>query len=522
MTDNQNTLRYWFGSFAMILAVTLLRYWFITSGQLNLAPDEAQYWDWSRSLQWSYYSKGPLIAVMNYFGSMLIGPTELGVRAGALVGSVLMQLTLLGWIGGMLGRVRTAFWTLLVMNTTFLFMAGSVLMTTDSPLLVCWIAAMVCLHAATEKESIFPFVLLGFLLALGITAKYTMLAFAPLAVLAGWWLGRRGGLPPKFWPRLWKTLLIGTVLGLLPILIWNATNDWEGIKHILQRGAMTGDKAKVFWNIHKFPEYFGSQFGVITPWWLVFMLAGGWKILSDVRRKPESPLVSERVGILLTVFFWPVWLFFLFWSLHTKIEANWSAAAYPAGFVMAGVAIEAFMQRPASRWQKIWPALAIFCFALFYAHGLIPYSGPYQILNLTLPSHPAKRLMGWQDMGLQVEALAEEELGGLEKTFVFGSEYGVAAELSFYVPDQRRAFCLSSSVNQYTIWPGPGAEFENAILVLKGDDQTPPQALSTLFATVDPPRVIQTQHHGKLGQTFTLYLCRGYKGQWLGPERNNQ
>jgi hypothetical protein len=28
----------------------------------DLAPDEAHYWDWSRHLDWSYYSKGPLVA----------------------------------------------------------------------------------------------------------------------------------------------------------------------------------------------------------------------------------------------------------------------------------------------------------------------------------------------------------------------------------------------------------------------------------------------------------------------------
>src|SRR5258708_312450 len=29
---------------------------------IDLSGDEAQYWDWSRTLDWSYYSKGPLVA----------------------------------------------------------------------------------------------------------------------------------------------------------------------------------------------------------------------------------------------------------------------------------------------------------------------------------------------------------------------------------------------------------------------------------------------------------------------------
>ena len=31
---------------------------------LDLAQDEAHYWDWSRHLDWSYYSKGPLVAYL--------------------------------------------------------------------------------------------------------------------------------------------------------------------------------------------------------------------------------------------------------------------------------------------------------------------------------------------------------------------------------------------------------------------------------------------------------------------------
>jgi hypothetical protein len=35
-----------------------------------------------------------------------------------------------------------------------------------------------------------------------------------------------------------------------------------------------------------------------------------------------------------------------------------------------------------------------------------------------------------------------------------------------------------------------------------------------LFESVDEPRVVTTMHGRRTGQTFTIYLCRGYKGQW--------
>src|SRR4051794_21627095 len=41
---------------------------------LDLAPDEAHYWDWSRHLDWSYYSKGPLVAYLIRASCEAFGP----------------------------------------------------------------------------------------------------------------------------------------------------------------------------------------------------------------------------------------------------------------------------------------------------------------------------------------------------------------------------------------------------------------------------------------------------------------
>src|SRR5262245_20578367 len=59
----------------LILAVTGLRFaWLLSDCPLDLAPDEAHYWDWSRRLDWSYYSKGPLVAWLIRAGTLLAGP----------------------------------------------------------------------------------------------------------------------------------------------------------------------------------------------------------------------------------------------------------------------------------------------------------------------------------------------------------------------------------------------------------------------------------------------------------------
>ena len=84
---------------SLILGAAALRIiyfgWF---GSLDLSPDEAHYWDWSRHLDWSYYSKGPLVAWLIRASCGVFGETMPAVRlpavlCGALTLWGLYQLT---------------------------------------------------------------------------------------------------------------------------------------------------------------------------------------------------------------------------------------------------------------------------------------------------------------------------------------------------------------------------------------------------------------------------------------------
>src|SRR4051812_4036296 len=52
---------------------------------IDLSGDEAQYWDWSRALDWSYYSKGPLVAYIIRASCAVFGDVTWAVRLPALV-----------------------------------------------------------------------------------------------------------------------------------------------------------------------------------------------------------------------------------------------------------------------------------------------------------------------------------------------------------------------------------------------------------------------------------------------------
>ncbi|HYA11691.1 MAG TPA: phosphatase PAP2 family protein, partial [Thermodesulfovibrionales bacterium] len=82
--------------FVLLLALSLFRIYYIQRGPLDLSPDEAHYWEWSRRLDWSYYSKGPIIAYLIYIGTAILGDNVFGVRILAVIfsalGSIFMYL----------------------------------------------------------------------------------------------------------------------------------------------------------------------------------------------------------------------------------------------------------------------------------------------------------------------------------------------------------------------------------------------------------------------------------------------
>ena len=324
-----------------------------------------------------------------------------------------------------------------------------------------------------------------------------MLLFVPLALIGSLLMRKVASYPEGYWRKLMLALGIGAVIGVLPVVIWNATHDWVGVKHVLYRGGMAGSKAKVLFKLHKFPEYLGSQFGVVTPWWLVFVVLGAWKALSG---KGMSIGLEPRQSRFLAVFFWPVWGFFLLWSLHTKVEANWSAVSYGAGIVLAAFAFVRFFDTSESRWaryKKVWPVAGAVVFILIHLQFLIPLTGK---LN------PTTRLKGWADLGRTVGELQQTEFNDPDRVFVFSGTYG-----------QKRAFCVDTGrkMNQYDLWP-PSSDMQgyDAVFVRKEKDGGLSDRVKEMFASVDPARNVQTMHDGRPGLDFTVYLCRGFSGQW--------
>lgn len=509
-----------FLAFSIIAATTLARLWFVATSQLNLVQDEAQYWDWSRHLQLSYYSKGPLVAYVIALGTKLFGNTELGVRIGAVVGSMLLQAAAYGAFAAVFKRPRLGVWVLVVMNTTLIFLASGVLMTTDNPLVLCWAGALFCLHwSAFGKRRTLALVLLTLFLALGILAKYSMLGFGLTALVYVWLLRRTSLLPRGYVLRLGTALAVGVILGCLPIVMWNLDNDFVSFRHVATLAGVAETEGKPFLRLDTLPEYLGSQLGLLTPWWLLLMVVEGWRGIGRLRRAGKGPV--DRAGAedlkldaLLAAGFWPVFLFFLVWSVHTQIYPNWAGVCYVAGVVLAARSalgiMDAAKGAAPGRWKqsmvKVCVGLGVAVFVLVHLQNWLP---------LPADLNPMTRLKGWEHLGQEVLSFRDAAFEDPERVFFFSDEYDMTAALAFYIPGQPTTFCafVDRRMSQYDLWPGPEDKLGWDAIYVRKRFKDMSQTLSAMFDRVENVE-FQSLHRGEPARKFTVTLCYGFHGPW--------
>jgi len=512
---NDASLRLDLIALAVIGLSLAVRWWFVASGQLNLIQDEAQYWDWTRRLQLSYYSKGPLIAWIITAGCKLFGSTELGVRLGSLIGMTGIQAVLYFGISRVWREHRLALFALIVAATMPMLNALGILMTTDNPLILCWTVGFFALSSATrhrpdEAVGNAPFIILGAAVALGILAKYMMLVFVVLAVIHALILHFRGQLPERFWGRFLAALLAGTAMGMLPILLWNAGNDWVGFRHVARQTA--GKSGISHLRIGPFFEMLGAQIGLMAPWWFVLVMAGGWRAVKKGWFGPIGAFDQKyRNTLQAALFFWPLWGFITLWAIHSKTEANWTAAAFMGASILGGAGLMTWWDAPRrkARGRAILVGGASLLVLLMYASPLLPLPSGINITN---------RLKGWQSLGREVGRVMRES-DDPARVFVFAEKYDLTSELAFYTPGQPLTYCAwldDRRMNQYDLWPGPDADKTgwNAILVKERLRTDQPAAATPLFEHIGPPMPFQSTFEGSPARRFTLYQCTGFKGEW--------
>lgn len=481
---------------AALAVLTALRLAFLAWGGLDLSPDEAHYWEWSRRLDLSYYSKGPLVAYLIAGLTSVFGTSAFAIRLGAVGLSLLGAWALYRLGRELFGRPEPGALAVIGLQLTPLVWAGSLLTTIDSPFVVAWTLGLWAAHRALAGGGAGAWLLLGLAVGIGSLAKYAMLFALPGLALYLWLAPERRPSLRSQGPLL---ALLAALVGLAPVLLWNARTGWVSVRHVASQGRGGG------LTLEHLAEFLGSQILVLTP--LIATLLG-WGLWVGVR----EGLVRRREPFrFLLAFAAPVLGTYLAIGLQGKVQANWAAAAYPPlALATAGLLLERQTGlAPAPRRAQIRLLIAAGAMALtLSALGHV-------VGRLDLPRRldPTTRLRGWAELGHAV-GITVERMPDPRRTFLVSNRYQVTSELAFYVPGRPPAynFNLGRRLNQYDFWEGPDSRLGwDAVYVEEGAHRLDTRVRAA-FARVDPPIVLQITRGERVIRVFSLYRAYGFRG----------
>ncbi|MDH3359710.1 MAG: glycosyltransferase family 39 protein, partial [Desulfobulbaceae bacterium] len=216
-------------AYLLLATIFIWRLIFILTAPMDLVPDEAYYWDWSRHFALGYYSKPPFIAWVNLVSSALMPVSAFSVRLPAAIFATLSMLVFHA-LGRRLFSSRTAFLAVATMAASAGSCAIAYVMTIDAPLLFFWSVAVYCLWRAIEDEANGYHWWLASALAagFGLLSKQMMLAYLVLMIIFLFTSKRDRRHLSSLRPYL---VIILALAALLPPLWWNMQHDWITFKH---------------------------------------------------------------------------------------------------------------------------------------------------------------------------------------------------------------------------------------------------------------------------------------------------
>lgn len=385
---------------ALVGGLTALRLAALFATPLELYPDEAQYWAWSRELAFGYFSKPPMVAWLIRATTAVGGDAEPWVRLSAPLLHAAAALALQragarlygGWAG---------FWAAALYSLMPGVQLSAGVIATDAPLL-CFLSFALWAYAGLWRadrpaEQVRCAAGLGAALGLALLSKYAAVYFlAGIALHA---------LLDKEARRLWRprqALAAAAVFLALaaPNLIWNAGHGFATIGHLLANtdlGPAPDEAARpeplLSFDARQTPGFVLSQLGVFGPIPFLALVGGAWILWRRRRLEP-----ADR---LLLAFAVPPLAVVVVQALVSRANANWAAAAYAP----ASVLVAAWLLRwGARRWLEAAVALQGAAAALFLVAAAYP--GLADGLGF---SNALKRARGWAEATAVVLARARTE-----------------------------------------------------------------------------------------------------------------
>ena len=399
---------------ALVCIAALMTLRAVVAAQAPLAFDEAYYWLWSKSLAAGYLDHPPLIAYVIRLGTTIFGDTPLGIRAVPLI--LLAGATWAVWRSGAVllqseagGATAALFFNVTLMSSTVGLAA-----TPDSPAMAAAAFVLLCLTRVARTERPVWWLAAGVAAGFALLSKYTAPFLGAGALL---WLcvsprERRWLLSP--WPYL------GAALALVmfsPVIAWNAGHDW--ISFAWQFGRVT---ARSF-SLRYLGDFLAGQAALATPFILVLGFGGvAGIVVTEARRRAPILLVAALLA--------PATAYFLWHSLHARVQGNWPSFLYPAFCIAAAWPAQA--SGLAGRLLRVSRAAAVPTALLVtlvaYVHTFRP------LVSLPGSLDPVARILAVGYDPIVEEVDAQRRQSGAKG--IVTTSYALTGWLAFYMPSR--------------------------------------------------------------------------------------
>ncbi len=298
-------------SFVVLL---LLKIGALNFTTFNLFGDEAQYWLWSKDIEFGYFSKPPFLSWIIRVYTEILGSSFVSLKLLPSFVYLLVAWSIYNLLFNSGLNKKDSFAGCLI----FLFIPGvsfsSFIISTDLFLLLFWTLSLNELIKINSEQGLKNFILLGIFLGLGFLSKYAVVYFVIcLFVLI-------------LFDKRFRKIFLNNILGfgltflcmfviIVPNIIWNFNNDWITLQH-------TSDNAN-FANI-KIDFIRGLEFLLIQ----VLML-GPFIVLGGLFGFYKWSYI-QKIYLIFSI---PIILIVLVEAIIVRANANWAAPALISLFV---------------------------------------------------------------------------------------------------------------------------------------------------------------------------------------------
>lgn len=396
--------RFFYALAALCVLTLLCRVFLVENLGIDLYVDEAQYWIWSKNLDFGYFSKPPGIALQIWLSTQIFGDTLIGVKFLSMLCYVLASLLIFALIKQLNLSDKIAFYGGITTLTLPIFAWLGLFASTDSLLVLEWILALYFFVQIVENQrnQILNSVILGAILGFALLTKYTAAAWFLCAFLYLCCYKREFLISKKI-----IFLLIVLAISLLifsPNLWWNYQQNFPTLRHTAE---ITIQK-KSAGGFIPFAEFVLSQWLISGGIIFVIFLKIFPRVFNNFfwNNGNQNAQTALNLGVFFSL---PLWIIVALQALNKNANANWAAPA----FIPAILAVCAYYDFYKNNAKKIKIFIAINVISVLIT--LLAYSWQ-NILPLFVSDSQKisklnfyKRAQGWHQMADSILPLLQSE-----------------------------------------------------------------------------------------------------------------